>query len=195
MTTLTRLYLTSRRTPAALIALAACAGGLHLMLHWTPVTGSFATQLPTLIIGAAAAVIGASMRSPFDESERATGARLPLLRLAASVALTGVAYGVLAGGAAGAQLAAGATGLLRDLIGLVGVTLLTATLVTGNLAWLGTLSYLLLALTGIAQGWTTPWLWPARPPTDTGAAICAIVTFAAGLVAMTVRGTRENGRD
>jgi hypothetical protein len=168
---LARLYLRSRRIPAAVATLVACAGVLHLVLHWTPATGSFATQLPMLVIGAAAAVVGAGLRSPFDESEQATGLRLPLLRLAASAALTALAYTALAGGAADAHLTFGAAGLLRNLTGIVGVTLLTAALASGNLAWLGTLSYLLLALTALALGWTTPWLWPARPPTDTGAVI------------------------
>jgi hypothetical protein len=195
LTRLLRLYLASRRTGYAVLAFAICAGGLHLLLHWTPVTGSFATQLPVLIVGAAAAVIGANARSPFDESEQATGRRLPLLRLSSSIATTAVAYGALAAGVTGAHLRVGAVGLLRDLTGVVGVTLLAAALGSGNLAWLGTLSYLLLALTGIAQAWTNPWLWPTRPSTDTGAAICAILTFAAGLAAITIRGTRENAPD
>jgi hypothetical protein len=189
------LYLTSRRTPTALIALAACGAALHLLLHWTPVTGGFATQLPLLVVGAAAAVVGATVRSPFDESERATGRRLPLLRLAVSLAMTGAAYGALAGGAANAHLAIGYTGLLRDLVGLVGITLLTARFGGGNLAWLGTLSYLLLAVTGVGLEWTTPWLWPARPALDTGGAICATLAFTGGLLAVTFRGTRETGRD
>ena len=38
---------------------------------------------------------------------------------------------------------------------------------------------------------TTPWLWPARPPHDPGAAICAGVVFAIGLAVITVRGARD----
>ena len=43
---------------------------------------------------------------------------------------------------------------------------------------------------GEPDGWTTPWLWPARPPHDLGGALCAGLVFAAGIVAATVRGAR-----
>ena len=190
-----RLYLTSRRVPAAIGALAGCALVLHLVLGWSVTTGTFATQLPLLVIGATAAVVGATHRSPFGEAEKATGIRLPALRFAASLGLAALAYGALAAGAAGTGLTFGATGLLRDLGGIVGVTLLTAALASGNLAWLGTLTYLLLAMTAVALGWTTPWLWPARPPLDSGAAACAAATYLVGLAAVTGRGARDTGRD
>ena len=38
---------------------------------------------------------------------------------------------------------------------------------------------------------TTPWIWPARPPHDLGAALCAGLVFAAGLAVITVRGARD----
>jgi hypothetical protein len=192
---LARLYLLSRRVPAAMVALGATAVALHLVLHWAPVVGGFAVELPLLATGAAAVVIGAGLRSPFDESERATGVPLPLLRLGNTAAVSAIAYGALAAGAVGARLPSGAVGLLRDLTGVVGVTLLAAAFGRGSLAWLATLSYLLLAMSAVTLGWTTPWLWPARPPTDHGAAICATLAFVAGLTAVTVRGPRETGRD
>ena len=46
-----------------------------------------------------------------------------------------------------------------------------------------------------ADGLTTPWVWPARPPLDRGAVICAYLVFAAGLALITVRGVRESARD
>ncbi|WP_203919575.1 hypothetical protein [Rugosimonospora africana] len=55
---------------------------------------------------------------PFGESERAAGRRLPLLRPAASLALTYCGYGALAAGVAGAGLVAGDRRLLRDLCGI-----------------------------------------------------------------------------
>jgi hypothetical protein len=42
---------------------------------------------------------------------------------------------------------------------------------------------------------TTPWIWPARPPDDAGGALYAAVVFAAGIVAITVRGARESAND
>jgi len=47
------------------------------------------------------------------------------------------------------------------------------------------------ALAPVQQAWTTPWLWPARPVGDGGAAICAGLVFAAGLAAFTVRGASK----
>jgi hypothetical protein len=35
---------------------------------------------------------------------------------------------------------------------------------------------------------STPWLWPARPPHDLGAALCATLVFTLGLTVITVRG-------
>jgi hypothetical protein len=60
----------------------------------------------------------------------------------------------------------------------------------GALAWIGPLGYLAVTLPALAGHWTTPWLWPARPPHDLGAALCAGLVFTAGIVAATVRGAR-----
>ncbi|MET8043302.1 hypothetical protein ABZU25_20860 [Micromonospora sp. NPDC005215] len=40
---------------------------------------------------------------------------------------------------------------------------------------------------------TTPWMWPARPPYDVGAALCAGLVFVAGVVLIAVRGARDSG--
>jgi hypothetical protein len=189
---LVRLYLLSRRVPAALGMLVVCAAGLHLILHWTPTTGDYARQLPLIIVAAAAAVVGAGLRSPFDEAERATGLRLPVLRGLSAVGLVAAGFGALAAGAVGARLSGGAVGLLRDLAGLVGVTLIAAVFGSGGLAWMGTIGYLCLAVAGIGLGWTTPWLWPARPVLDTGAALSATAALVVGLLAVVFRGTRES---
>jgi hypothetical protein len=46
----------------------------------------------------------------------------------------------------------------------------------------------------LAAHWTTPWIWPARPPHDRGAAICAALVLAAGIAAVTLLGARDSGR-
>ena len=38
---------------------------------------------------------------------------------------------------------------------------------------------------------TTPWIWPARPPHDLGAALCAGLVGLLGLALFTVRGARD----
>jgi hypothetical protein len=192
---LVRLHAASRRVLTCLIVLAACAVALRIALHWLPRSGVYARQIPLIIEAGAAAVIGVTTRSPFGEPERATGRWLPWLRLASCVALTGIAIGVLAAGATAAHLAGGAAGLARDLAGLTGIALLAAAVAGGALAWIGPIAYLGVTLPALSGDWTTPWVWPARPPHDRGAAICAALVFAAGAAVITVRGARDGTRE
>ena len=191
---LARLHAASRRALTCVLVLAACAVALRTALHWLPRTGVYARQIPLIIEAGAAAVIGVTTRSPFGEPERATGRWLPWLRLAGCVALTGIAVGVLAAGAAAAHLDGGTVGLLRDTAGFTGIALLTAA-AGGSLAWIGPVAYLAVTLAALEGHWTTPWTWPARPPHDRGAAICAALVFAAGVAVITVRGARDTSRE
>ena len=187
---LARLYAASRRAAACLLVLAACAVALRVALHWLPRNGVFARQIPLIIEAGIAAVIGVTADSPFGEPERAAGRWLPYLRLAAALALAGAAFGALAAGSAAQHLDGGTLGLLRDLAGFVGLGFLTGAVLGGALAWIGPIGYLAITLPTLAGHWTTPWLWPDRPPHDRGAAICAGLVFAAGLAVVTVRGAR-----
>jgi hypothetical protein len=185
------LHLASRRALMGLLVLVACAIALRTALHWIPRSGLASRQLPLTIEAGAAALIGVTTRSPFGEPERATGWWLPFLRLGTVMALAGAAVGALAAGAASAHLAGGTLGMLRDLAGLAGIALLTAALLGGALAWVGPMAYLVVTLHALEAVWTAPWIWPARPPHDRGAALCAAVVFAAGVVVITVRGARH----
>ena len=203
---LARLYLVSRRVPMALGLLA----GLGVLLwaalrwHWNIAGGAAARQfIPLTIETGAAAVIAVTTYGPFGEPERAAGRWLPVLRLAAAVALTGIAFGLLAAGAAAAHIsAAGAAPaglpggtLLRNLGGMAGVGLLSAVALGGAFGWAGPMAYLVVTEAALAHGSVTPWVWPSRPPFDRGAAVCAGLVIAAGLVLITVRGPREPGGD
>jgi len=168
---------------------------LRTALHWMPHSGLASRQLPLTIQAGAAALIGVTTRSPFGEPERATGRWLPFLRLGAVMVLAGAAVGALAAGSASAHLAGGTLGMLRDLAGLAGIALLTAALLGGALAWVGPMAYLVVTLHALQAAWTTPWVWPARPPHDRGAALCAALVFAAGVVVITVRGARDTARE
>jgi hypothetical protein len=168
---------------------------LRTALHWLPHTGVLSRQIPLTIEAGAAAAIGVTTHSPFGESERATGRWLPWLRLALPVALAGAAVGALAAGSASAYLAYGGVGLLRDLAGFTGVALLTAAVLGGALSWIGPIAYLAVTLPALSGHWATPWVWPARPPADRGAAICAALVFAAGVAVITVRGARDSVRE
>src|SRR5215470_2052826 len=76
---LVRLYAASRRAPAAVAAIAACAIGLKIALiwHWDSYG---ALQVPLVFEAGSAAAITVTSSSMFGEVERATGQWLPFLR-------------------------------------------------------------------------------------------------------------------
>jgi hypothetical protein len=189
------LHAVSRRVPVSLAVLAAAAIGLRIALirHWDSYG---ALQLPLVFEAASAAVITVCTASSLGEPERVAGRWLPRLRLGAAVSLTALAVGALAAGAVGGHLAGGVMDVLRNVAGLVGIGLLCAAVFGGGLAWVGPTGYLVLGVYALYTQWhppalSTPWIWPARPPHDFGAAICVTVVFACGLVAITVRGARD----
>jgi hypothetical protein len=192
---LLRLHAASRRVPAAIAAIAACAIGLRIALlgHWDSYG---ALQLPLVFEAGAAAAITVATASPIGEPERVTGRWLPFLRLATVLALTVVAAGALIAAGAGAHLAGGSLDVLRNLAGITGIGLLCAAALGGGLAWVGPLGYLVVGAYALYTQWhgpalTTPWLWPARPPYDLGGAICAGLVFVIGITVITLRGARD----
>jgi hypothetical protein len=190
------LHATSRRIPAAVAAIVACAVALRIALtigHWDTYG---ALQLPLVFEAAAAAAIAVSTASPLGEPERVAGRWLPLLRLASALVLTAAAVAALAAAGTGAHLAGGTLDVLRNVAGMTGIGLLCAAAFGGGLAWAGPLGYLVVGAYGQYSLWhppalTTPWIWPARPPDDLGAAICAVLVFTAGIAVITIRGARD----
>jgi hypothetical protein len=192
---LVRLYATSRRVPAAVAAIAACAIALRIALA-RPWDSYGALQLPLVFEAASAAAITAITASRMGDPERVAGRWLPFLRLAAVLALTAVAVGALAAAGAGAHLAGGTMDAARNVAGMTGIGLLCAAALGGGLAWAGPTGYLVVGVYALYTQWhhpalTTPWIWPARPPHDLGAAICAGLVFTVGMVVFAVRGARD----
>ena len=190
-----RLHLASRRIPAAAAAVAACALGLRLALigHWDSYG---ALQLPLVFEAASAMAITITTASPLGEPERAGGRWLPFLRLASAMMLTAAAAAALAAAGTGAHLAGGTLDVLRNVAGMTGIGLLCAAALGGGLAWAGPAGYLVAGAYALYTQWhrpalTTPWIWPARPPHDLGAAICAGLVFAGGIAVISVRGARD----
>jgi hypothetical protein len=193
-----RLYLAGRRVPSGVAALAGCGAVLWvaLHLHWTLGSGTGAQSLPVVLEAGAASIITVASRSPFGEAERAAGRWLPWLRLGSSVLLIAAAVGMLAAGAAIAGgLHGGTLGLARDVAGMTGIGLLLAAVTGGGLGWIGPTAYMVVAEYALLNSWTTPLIWPGRPPHDTGGAICAGVVFAAGIIVTTIRGSRDSSSD
>jgi hypothetical protein len=193
------LYLRSRRAPSALVALLAVGLVLWAALkyHWWYGTGSAPDELPDLLTACAAAIIGVTAHSPFGEPERATGRWLPFLRPALIIALCGAAIGFLALGAAvaydpraGVGLVHGMLPVVRNLLGFTGVALLLALAIGGLLCWIGPLAYVLICQCAAIANYSEPLTWASRPPADRGGWIAALVVFAVGLAAFTIRGPR-----
>src|SRR5215469_14937760 len=146
--------------------------------------------------GPVLARVAVSTASPLGEPERVAGRWLPWLRLGGALALTAIAVGALAAGALGGHLSGGTLDMLRNVAGVTGIGFLCAVFLGGGLAWTGPTAYLIAGVYGVYTPWhssaiTTPWLWPARPPHDRGAAICAGLVFACGLAVFAVRGARD----
>jgi hypothetical protein len=195
---LIQLHLASRRVPSALAVFAVCALILQVALrwHWGAQGGPGVQQLlPLVIESAAAAVITATTSSPFGESERTGGRWLPLLRLGTVAALIATAIALLACASAGTLLTGGILNMLRNTAGFVGLGLLCAAVLGGSLAWVGPLTYLAVAEFALAENWTTPWVWPARPTHDLGAALCAATICAAGALILTLHGPRDSAQE
>jgi hypothetical protein len=189
------LYLVSRRVPAALGLIAAAAALLAAALHWRwTIAGGAAAQqfVPLTLEAASAAIIAVTAYGPFGETERATGRWLPYLRLAMILALTFATFGALAAAATAGHLPGGTLAMLRNVAGLAGTGLLSSATIGGAFGWTGPLAYLVLTEGAFAGSWTTPWMWPTRPPHDLGGAVCAAVVFAAGTILITVRGARDH---
>jgi hypothetical protein len=193
------LHLRSRRAPAALVALLACGAALwaSLRYHWWLGTGNAADEVPMILEGCAAGIIAVTMHSPFGEPERATGRCLPVLRAGLVLVLCGAAIGFFALGAAaaynpraGVYLAGGSLPVVRNVLGMTGIGLICC-LVTGALiAWIGPLAFTAIAQYALIASYSEPLTWPARPPADRGGWIAAMVVFAVGLIAFTIRGSR-----
>ncbi len=195
---LVQLYLVSRRGPLALGLLTGLGALLWASLHWHwGIAGGAAAKqfIPLTIQAGTAAVIAVTTHGPFGEPERAAGRWLPWLRLGEAVAITAIAFGLLAAGATAGVMAGGTLAILRNVGGMAGIGLLSAGVLGGPFGWAGPLAYLLIAEGAFAHRSTTPWIWPTRLPHDRGGAICAGLALVAGLVLITVRGPRESGRN
>jgi hypothetical protein len=83
----------------------------------------------------------------------------------------------------------------RNVLGMTGIGLIFC-LVTGALmAWIGPLAFTAVSQFALIANYSEPLTWPTRPPADRGGWIAAMVAFAVGLIAFTVRGprTRSSG--
>ena len=71
-----------------------------------------------------------------------------------------------------------------------GVALLFSLAAGGLLSWIGPLAAVLICQCAAIANYSEPLTWAARPPADRGGWVAALVVFAVGLIAFTIRGPR-----
>ena len=186
-TRLVWLHLRSRHAPLALTLIIAIAAVLRLIQPWAVGPGPSAGTLPLVLVVGAAAIIAASTQSPFAGPERATwpAPRLRLIQVAAFVLAAAGLLGL-------ARLGHDPLAAIRNLAGLTGLALITATLISAPLAWITPLAYVLYCGAQIDIQTVSLWSWPALPSTNRSATVIALLLLSAGTTAITRFGARDS---
>ena len=181
------LHLRSRRAPLALTLITAIAAVLRLMQPWATGPGPFAGTLPLALATGAAAIIAASTQSPFADPEHATwpAPRLRLIHVAAFVLAAAGLLGL-------ARLGHDPFAAIRNLAGLTGLALITATLISAPLAWITPLAYVFYCGGAIDGQIVNLWSWPALPSTNHSATVIALLLLSGGTLAITRFGARDS---
>ena len=111
--------------------------------------------------------------------------------------LCGAAIGFFALGAAAAYrpqaavyLPGGILPVVRNILGMTGIGLIFCLVAGSLIAWVGPLAFSAISQSALIANYSEPLTWPTRSPTDRGGWIAAMVVFAFGLAAFTIRGPR-----
>lgn len=185
------LYLRSRRTLSALVALLGVTAATWALLDLVD-NRTLTTLILIILPLAPAAIIGAALYSPFGETERTASRPFPTLRLAQLTLLLVIA----GGGAAIANLPALGEDfrwlLVRNGAGYVGLALLGAWLGGATRAWIVPFLYglFVVAAPGNALSRTSRWLWPLQPPAEQAALSIAVLVLLVGLIIGSLAGPR-----
>ena len=183
---LLQLHLRSRQAPRALVLIAATAVALRGCQPWTRGGDMMPRMLALLLTVAAAAIIATSSHSPFGEPERVSHP-LPRLRLTHVLALLAVAVAAL-----GLAHSEDPGMVARNVAGLTGIALLTATITGGHLAWTAPLGYVVLCGGAMDLHEESLWTWPTLAANDHTATFIALVLLVAGVTAITMAGARDH---
>ena len=143
---------------------------------------------------APAAVIGASLRSPFGETEVTASRPLPPLRLGHLAGLLAVAALALAAANTAAPGEDFGWLLVRNGAGYAGLALVGGRLVGAAASWVVPVAYgmfVVVAPLARALDRESPWLWPLHPPVERPATLIALALLLAGLAIAVVFGPRN----
>lgn len=203
-TRLVVLYVRSRRIGWAVLTLALLAVGSWIGSAWLFAQPEFGigngSLRPLLIFAtfAAASVIGTSASAPFGETERTAARPLPPLRFGHLAALLLIAGSLLVSVLISFDLenvrsSHPVLALVRNLGGLVGLTLLTARLFGARLSWTVPLVFVMISyLTArLPDDNFAAWAWHMQPGRDGLSWIIAAALIFAGLAVVSLYGTRE----
>lgn len=207
-TRLVVLYVRSRRVGWAVLTLALLAVGSWVGSAWLFAQPEFGigngSLRPLLIFAtfAAASVIGTSAGSPFGETERTAARPLPPLRFGHLAALLLIAGSLLVSVLISFDLenvrsSHPVLALVRNLGGLVGLTLLTARLIGARLSWTVPLTFVMISyLTArLPDDTFAAWAWHMQPGRDDLSWIIAVALGALGLSVVSRYGARDTAGD
>ncbi|WP_328947086.1 hypothetical protein OG259_14120 [Streptomyces sp. NBC_00250] len=193
-----RLYLRSRALPGALAALVATAAAGAWAARWLESLPRFdhTARLPVVVLGPllAAAAVGTSLHTPSDELDRtAVRAWWPrrLAHLLVPAALATLLFALAVPGHADEF---GVLAVVRNTLGLMGMTAAAAAVVGARLSWLppaffvGTVYLAAPSRPGGAAQW---WAWVMQPGPQGGAWTMAVGAFVAGTGLYAWRGVRR----
>ena len=185
-----RLYLRSRRVPAALAGAVAGVAGLWTL--WSVFSDSREVGVPLVVLTVLLSVVAltATLGGPDDELDRTAAFRWLPRRLAhLAAAFLVVVLPLLATLATGARFGP-AWLVARDAAGLLGLTALGAAALGVGRAWFLPLGWTLAAtLFPRSEPFVARILtWQAQPPVSAGAAVTAGLLAIGGLVAYAAAG-------
>lgn len=202
------LYMRSRRVGWATLTLALLAVGSWIGSAWLfaqPEFGIGNGSLRPLLIFAtfvAASVIGASASSPFGETERTAARSLRPLRFGHLAALLLITVFLLLVvltffDLENVRSSHPVLALVRNLGGLVGLTLLTARLIGARLSWTVPLAFVMASYLAakLPDDTFAAWAWQMQPGTDNLSWIIAAALGALGLAVVSRYGTRDTSEE
>ncbi|MFJ4692161.1 hypothetical protein [Streptomyces sp. NPDC088766] len=191
------LYARSRslsRTPAALAGAVALAGWAALRTGTAAPDPARVRALAAVVPVLAAAVIGVSLSTPFDELDRTAVRPWWPRRPAHLLGPTALAGALSALAVLDAGPALGPAPLLRNLLGCTGITAAAAVVMGARLSWLPVLGYVgtvIQASAGVAGRAVTVWAWPVQPGDRPWSWAAAGTAFALGTALFAARGARR----
>lgn len=186
------LYLRSRLTGWAVVALAIVGVIAWLVLRQVMDPGADVTMPLVVLPLLPAVVIGASVRSPFGDTELSVSYSLPSLRFGHLAGLLLIGGMSLAGAASGWNPGEIGWELIRNLAGYTGLALIGARMLGSGICWVVPLGY------GVAALLLDPksrLAWPGQLPNDWWSVAIAGALVVVGLLAVTLQRSLDSGDD